>query len=281
MWVWRFTECHKTACETRCFLSLGLISAAVGMWEQCFSPHALHGSMLNLPSCGCDSAYRTYFLPHGRISLFLILKPFKFLRSIFSMDKTLQRCWPTDNPLHISYHDNEWGVPLHDDQMLFEFLVLGGFQAGLTWWLILQRRDVFRAAFDNFDPVKVAKYSTADIERLMHTEGLIKNKLKIGSAINNAQQFLAIQKEFGSFDTFIWRFVNGKTIHNSFPTLENLPAETDESRAMSRELKALGFKFVGPTICYAFMQAIGMVNDHLTCCYRHKQIRGSGKFSEL
>jgi DNA-3-methyladenine glycosylase I len=179
----------------------------------------------------------------------------------------------TDNPIHLKYHDEEWGVPLHDDQGFFEFLVLGGFQAGLTWWLILHRRDIFRRSFDYFDPVKVANYSINDIERLMNIEGIIKNKLKINSSINNAKQFLKVQREFGSFDAFIWQFVKGKTIQNSHLSLDELPAETEESRGMSKELKKRGFQFVGPTICYAFMQATGMVNDHLIKCFRHEQIK--------
>jgi DNA-3-methyladenine glycosylase I len=189
------------------------------------------------------------------------------------MDKELKRCWNTDNPIHIEYHDLEWGVPLHDDRKFFEFLVLGGFQAGLTWWLILHRRDKFRRSFDHFDPVKVANYSINDIERLINIEGIIKNKLKINSAINNAKQFLNVQREFGSFDVFIWQFVKGRTIQNSFSSLEELPTETEESRAMSRELKRRGFTFVGPTICYAFMQATGMVNDHINECHRHEELK--------
>jgi DNA-3-methyladenine glycosylase I len=162
---------------------------------------------------------------------------------------------------------------VHDDRKLFEFLVLDGFQAGLTWLIILQRRDNFRAAFDGFNPEKIAKYTAADFERLMATPNIIRNQLKIKAAINNAEKFLSVQKEFGSFDAYIWSFVNGKTIHTSFKSPADLPAETEESRAMSRDLKNRGFKFVGPTICYAFMQAAGLVNDHLTFCFRYKQIK--------
>jgi len=188
------------------------------------------------------------------------------------MSMNLRRCWETDNPLHIKYHDTEWGVPLHDDQRFFEFIVLGGFQAGLTWWLILQRRSDFRKEFDNFDPEKVAKYSTDDIERLMRASNLIHNKAKITAAIINAKHFLEVQKEFGSFDVFIWHFVQGKTITNSYTRLSDLPTETIESKCMSKELKKRGFQFVGPTICYAFMQATGLVNDHLTTCFRYNEL---------
>jgi DNA-3-methyladenine glycosylase I len=189
------------------------------------------------------------------------------------MDSTLKRCWQTTNPLYLQYHDEEWGVPVHDDRKLFEFLVLDSFQAGLTWLLILQRRDSFRKAFDNFNPEKVAKYTSIDAERLMRTPNIIHNQLKIKAAINNAENFLSVQKEFGSFDAYVWRFVNGKTIHNSFESLADWPAETEESRTMSQDLRKRGFKFVGPTICYAFMQAAGLVNDHLLFCFRYKQIK--------
>jgi DNA-3-methyladenine glycosylase I len=189
------------------------------------------------------------------------------------MDSTLKRCWETTNPLYLKYHDEEWGVPVHDDRKLFEFLVLDSFQAGLTWLLILQRRDSFREAFDNFNPEKISKYTSRDVERLMETPNIVRNQLKIKAAVNNAEKFLIIKKEFGSFNAYIWGFVNGKTNHNSFATLADLPAETQESRAMSRDLKERGFKFVGPTICYAFMQDAGLVNDHLQFCFRYKQIK--------
>lgn len=194
------------------------------------------------------------------------------------MNPTVKRCWSTEKPLYIKYHDEEWGVPLHDDNKLFEFLILDAFQAGLTWYLILERRKTLKEAFDNFDPKKVAKYTSEDVNRLMSTSDVIKNKAKILSAIGNAQQFLKVQAEFGSFNTFIWQFVKGKTINNNYSTLSDIPAETEESRAMSKELKRIGFKFVGPTICYAFMQAAGLVNDHLIDCYRHKQIRNINAF---
>ncbi len=192
---------------------------------------------------------------------------------ILPMNAKLKRCWTTESPLYIRYHDEEWGVPLHDDKKLFEFLILDGFQAGLSWSLILKRRDTLREAFDNFDPEKVAKYSFDDVNRIMNAPGIIRNKTKISSAVNNAQQFLKIQAEFGTFDVFIWQFVKGKPINNAFNSFSEVPAETEESRAMSRELKKKGFKFVGPKICYAFMQAAGLVNDHLVWCFRHEQIR--------
>lgn len=183
------------------------------------------------------------------------------------------RCWNNDNPLHERYHDEEWGVPTHDDRKFFEFLVLGGFQAGLTWWLILQRREDFRKAFDNFVPQTVALYSLQDVERLMKAPGVIHNKMKIRAAINNACRFLEVQKEYGSFDGYIWSFVNGKTICGSFARWEDIPVETQESRCMSKALRKRGFQFVGPTICYAFMQATGLVNDHLVHCFRCEQLK--------
>ena len=184
----------------------------------------------------------------------------------------MQRCWKTNDPLYIKYHDEEWGVPVHDERKLFEFIVLDGFQAGLTWYLILQRREALKIAFDNFDPATVSKYDSKDIERLLNAHGMIKNKAKIAATINNARVYLEVQKEFGSFDKFIWGFVDGKPILNSFKSLSELPSETAESRKMSKELKGRGFKFVGPTICYAFMQAAGLVNDHLVGCFRHGQL---------
>jgi len=189
------------------------------------------------------------------------------------LSTSTKRCWNVDHPLYVKYHDSEWGVPLHDDQRLFEFLVLDSFQAGLSWSLILQRREAFREAFDGFDPAKIAKYSSDGIERVLKFPGMIKNRAKIIATINNAQQFLETREEFGSFDAFIWKFVNGKTIQNAFRKLSELPPETEESRAMSREMKKRGFKFVGPTICYAFMQAAGLVNDHLVDCFRYAQLQ--------
>jgi DNA-3-methyladenine glycosylase I len=185
----------------------------------------------------------------------------------------LKRCWNVNKPLYIRYHDEEWGVPVHDDQKLFEFLVLDAFQAGLSWWLILERREAFREAFEGFNPAKVAKYTAKDVERLMAAPRMVKNRAKIVATITNAQQLLKVQKEFGSFNVFIWQFVNGKTIQNAFTDLSQMPAQTEQSQAMSLELKKRGFKFVGPTICYAFMQAAGLVNDHLVDCFRYAQLQ--------
>ena len=186
------------------------------------------------------------------------------------------RCeWPgkeEKDRLMIEYHDNEWGTPTHDDKRLFEYLLLDTFQAGLSWRTILNKRENFRKAFDNFDPVKIAKYTEKDVKRLMNDAGIIRNKLKILGAIVNAKKFLEMQKEFGSFDRYIWQFTNHKTIKNKFKELRELPAKTKESDAMSSDMKKRGFKFVGSTICYAFMQGAGMVNDHVTTCFRHKEV---------
>ena len=184
-----------------------------------------------------------------------------------------QRCpWPSDDKLMIKYHDNEWGVPLHNDRKLFEFLILEGFQAGLSWRTILYKRENFRKAFDNFDFNKVAKYDRRKINSLLKDEGIIRNKLKIKGAITNAKAFLQIRKELGTFDKYIWSFVNGKPIHNKFKSLKELPARTKLSDKISDDLKKRRFKFVGPTIVYAHMQATGMVNDHVVSCYRHEEI---------
>ena len=178
-----------------------------------------------------------------------------------------KRCeWAKDEP-NTTYHDNEWGRPQHDDQKLFEFLILEGAQAGLSWTTILNRRDGYRKAFSDFDAKKVSKYTQKHVEKLLKDESIIRNKLKINSAINNAKQFLKIQSEFGSFDKYLWEFVNGKPIKNSFKKLSDLPASTEISEKLSKDLKKRGFNFVGPTICYALMQAIGMVNDHTSQCY--------------
>ncbi len=174
-----------------------------------------------------------------------------------------------DDPLMMRYHDEEWGVPVHDDRLMFEFLALEGAQAGLSWQTILRKRDNFQKAFDNFDLVKVAAYTDADRKRLLADAGIVRNRAKIDAIINNAQRFLEVQKEFGSFDRYIWQFTGHKTLRRPGPlTYENLPAQTPESEAMSKDLKKRGFRFVGPTICYAHMQAVGMVNDHLTDCFR-------------
>ena len=184
-----------------------------------------------------------------------------------------KRCeWVGLDPVYIDYHDNEWGVPLHDDRMIFEMLVLEGAQAGLNWLTVLRKRENYRKAFDNFDPGKVAKYDSKKFQELLANEGIIRNKLKIRSAIQNARAFLEVQKEFGSFDAYIWQFVGGKPIRNSWKSLGELPAQTAESEAMSKDLKRRGFSFVGPTICYAHMQATGMVNDHVVTCFRYKEV---------
>ncbi|RME84726.1 MAG: DNA-3-methyladenine glycosylase I [Caldilineae bacterium] len=183
---------------------------------------------------------------------------------------TLQRCpWAGSDPLYIAYHDEEWGVPLHDDRKLFEFLVLEGAQAGLSWLTILRKREHYRKVFAGFQPDAVAAFDEAMIAQLLADPGIIRNRLKVQAAVQNARAFLKIQSQYGSFDAYIWQFVDGKVIQNAWTSLEQIPTETPISRAMSRDLKQRGFKFVGPTICYAFMQAVGMVNDHLVSCFRH------------
>jgi DNA-3-methyladenine glycosylase I len=172
----------------------------------------------------------------------------------------------------IQYHDKEWGVPVHNDQKLFEFLILEGAQAGLTWQTILNKREGYRKAFAGFDPVKIARFDSRDAKRLLKDSNIIRNRLKIAAAIENAKRFLKVQKEFGSFDKYIWQFVGNKPIKNKFKSLKKIPATTKESDAMSKDLKKRGFKFVGSTICYAFMQAVGMVNDHQTDCFRYDKI---------
>lgn len=185
-----------------------------------------------------------------------------------------QRCsWPASNALMLAYHDEEWGVPLHDDRKLFEFIILDAFQAGLSWQTIINKRENFRAAFDGFDPVKIAAWDANKVEELLLNPGIIRNKLKIAATINNAKVFLRLQKECGSFDKYIWQFTGGKTITNTWKTPKEIPARTAESDAMSEALRKQGFKFVGSTICYAFMQAAGMVNDHLTSCFRYQRCK--------
>ncbi|NEQ45199.1 MAG: DNA-3-methyladenine glycosylase I [Leptolyngbya sp. SIOISBB] len=187
--------------------------------------------------------------------------------------QSLCRCgWVHDDPIEMAYHDREWGVPLHDDQNLFEFLVLEGFQAGLSWITILRKREHFRQAFDHFDPVIVARYDTDKYETLMQNPGIVRNRLKIQAATTNAQAFLTVQAEFGSFDAYLWDWVNGTPIQNAWPTLDTVPARTVLSDAFSKDLKKRGFKFVGSVICYAFMQAIGMVNDHTVDCFRYREL---------
>jgi DNA-3-methyladenine glycosylase I len=183
------------------------------------------------------------------------------------------RCqWSTHDELYIEYHDKEWGVPVHDDQKQFEFLILEGAQAGLSWLTILKRREGYRKAFANFDPKKVAKFDDEKIKKLLEFEGIIRNKLKIVSAVNNAKLFLEIQKEFGSFSKYIWDFVGGKPLQNYRKSIKEIPVDSKESIALSKDLKKRGFNFVGPTIMYAHMQATGLVNDHTIDCFRHKQL---------
>jgi DNA-3-methyladenine glycosylase I len=184
----------------------------------------------------------------------------------------MNRCDWAKNELAVKYHDLEWGVPLHDDQMLFEFLILEGAQAGLSWDTILAKRENYRQAFDNFNPKKIVKYDEKKFDELMQNAGIVRNRLKIKSAIQNANAFSEVVREFGSFDKFIWSFVGGKPIRNKFKNMTDLPAMTQESDAMSKDLKKRGFNFVGSTICYAFMQATGMVNDHVVSCFRHDEV---------
>jgi DNA-3-methyladenine glycosylase I len=183
------------------------------------------------------------------------------------------RCaWAASGALLMAYHDEEWGVPIHDDRALFEFLILEGAQAGLSWSTILNKRPAYRAAFDRFDPRKVARYGEAKIAALLEDSGIVRNRLKIRATVRNAQAFLAVQKEFGSFDTYIWGFAGGRPMQNRRRRSQDVPASTAESDAMSKDLAKRGFKFVGSTICYAFMQATGMVNDHCVECFRHKEL---------
>ena len=188
------------------------------------------------------------------------------------MNPSAPRCPWANTPLGIQYHDREWGVPQHDDRVLFEFLVLEGAQAGLSWSTILLKRDHYRRAFDRFNARKVARYDARKVTNLLADAGIVRNRLKIAAAIQNAKAFLALQKEFGSFDAYIWRFVGGHPVRNAWKNLKQVPARTPASDAMSKDLLGRGFKFVGPTICYAFMQAVGMVNDHLVDCFRYLEI---------
>jgi DNA-3-methyladenine glycosylase I len=183
------------------------------------------------------------------------------------------RCpWPGSDPLMMRYHDEEWGTPLHDDNTHYEFIVLDGAQAGLSWSTILKKREGYRKAFAGFDPRKVARFTPEKIERLLQDPGIVRNRLKVESAVLNARCFLEVQKEFGSFDAYIWQFVNGKTKRNAWRTIMEIPPVSPEAEAMSRDLKKRGFRFVGPTICYAYMQAAGMVNDHLVSCFRYREV---------
>ena len=187
-------------------------------------------------------------------------------------DRGVIRCsWCGDDPLYQSYHDREWGVPLHDDRRLFEMLILEGAQAGLSWITILRKREAYRAAFDDFDPAKIARYRQVRIEKLLRNPGIVRNRLKIEGAVKNAKAYLRILEEVGGFDAFLWQFVEGKPITSMRKSIKEVPASTPESDAMSKALKKRGFTFVGSTICYAFMQAVGMVNDHTTDCFRYKE----------
>jgi DNA-3-methyladenine glycosylase I len=189
----------------------------------------------------------------------------------------LIRCaWSNGSSAMAGYHDKEWGVPLHDDRTLFEFLILEGAQAGLSWSTILNKRETYRKAFSRFDPKKVARYGAEDVARLLADPGIVRNRLKIAATIQNAQAFLKVQKEFGSFDTYIWQFVGGKPLDHRIQSMKDLPAKTAESDAMSKDLLKRGFKFVGSTICYAFMQAVGMVNDHDVKCFRYAEVARTG-----
>lgn len=189
-----------------------------------------------------------------------------------------KRCaWCGDDPLYVAYHDQEWGVPLHDDRALFEFLILEGAQAGLSWLTILRKRENYRRAFHNFDMERIARYGTRDTARLLADPGIVRNRLKIAATIGNARAALEVREHHGSLDEFLWRFVDGKPLINTWRDLKELPASTAASDAMSKELKLLGFKFVGSTICYAFMQAVGMVNDHTVSCFRYRELGGKGR----
>ena len=183
------------------------------------------------------------------------------------------RCpWCGDDPTYVAYHDHEWGVPEYDDRALFEKLVLDGFQAGLSWIIVLRKRDNFRRAFDGFAPEKIARWNKRKVESLMKDAGIVRNRAKIEASIGNARSYLAVCEQHGGFDRYLWGFTGGGTIVNRWRSLKELPAETKESRAMSKDLRQRGFRFVGPTICYAFMQAVGMVNDHLVDCFRHREL---------
>ncbi|GAB4278409.1 MAG: DNA-3-methyladenine glycosylase I [Candidatus Promineifilaceae bacterium] len=189
------------------------------------------------------------------------------------MDSIVRCPWCGDDPLYVAYHDEEWGVPVYDDKLLFAKLILDGAQAGLSWITILRKRENYWQAFDRFDPEKIARYDAAKIAALLQNPGIVRNRLKVEAAVKNARGYLNIQEKHGSFSDFLWQFVGGEPVQNAWPSLAQLPTETAESRAMSKALKKEGFNFVGPTICYAFMQAVGMVNDHLTTCFRYTPLR--------
>jgi len=187
----------------------------------------------------------------------------------------LQRCaWAGDDPLYVAYHDREWGVPLHDERRLFEMLILEGAQAGLSWITILRKRDNYRAAFDGFDPDKMARYGERKMQALLADPGIVRNRLKVAAAVHNARMLLALREREGGLDEYLWRYVDGKPIVNTWRTIKEVPARTPLSDAISKDLKRCGFKFVGSTICYAYMQAVGMVNDHVTACFRYGEVAG-------
>jgi len=189
-----------------------------------------------------------------------------------------KRCeWAGSDPLYVAYHDQEWGVPLHEDRRLFEMLVLEGAQAGLAWITILRKRENYRRAFDGFDPRKIARYTDRRLEKLLGNDGIVRNRLKVAAARTNAKAFLAVQEEFGSFDRYIWQFVVGGPLQNRRRELKDLPATTPDSDAMSKDLKKRGFTFVGSTICYAFMQSVGIVNDHVTSCFRYQELKTAAR----
>ncbi|MDO8631033.1 MAG: DNA-3-methyladenine glycosylase I [Phycisphaerales bacterium] len=191
------------------------------------------------------------------------------------IDHSLNRCpWCLGSEAYLRYHDEEWGTPVHDDTRLFEFLILEGAQAGLSWSTILDKRESYRIAFAGFDPARVARFGRRDLDRLMQDKGIVRNRLKVESSLANAKAFLAVQGEYGSFDAYIWSFIGGAPVHNRWLKMSQVPAKTRTSDAMSKDLKKRGFRFVGPTICYAFMQAVGMVNDHLVSCYRYATLSG-------
>ncbi len=191
------------------------------------------------------------------------------------MERIGKRCpWPSDDPLMIAYHDTEWGVPLHDDHKLYEFIVLDGAQAGLSWSTVLRKRENYRKAFRGFDPEVVARFGKQDVARLLKDPGIIRNRLKIESAITNARSFLEVREAYGTFDAYIWQFTGGKTLQHRCRRLRDIPSTSPESDTMSKDMKKRGFKFVGTTICYAFMQAAGLVNDHLVECFRYRELQG-------
>jgi DNA-3-methyladenine glycosylase I len=215
-----------------------------------------------------------YRFPHKTRSALERAPPSCYSLRIMSKAVTKTRCqWAGSDPLYIAYHDKEWGTPVHDDRKLFEMLILEGAQAGLAWITILRKRENYIEAYDNFEPDKVAKYTARKKAQLLKNEGIVRNRLKVEASVGNAKAFLEVQKEFGSFDKYIWGFVGGKPIQNRFRKMSDLPASTDVSEAMCKDLKKRGFKFVGSTICYAFMQATGMVNDHTADCFRYKPLR--------